>query len=292
MAIQFEAAKGAVEQVLSTRSPIVMRVLLPGTLATVMFYPTVYWILGRLLASGEQSWLRLLVLAAVVVAAGEFISVLSDEVYKIYEGRIFWPRSLLKWGLSVQNRRLRRLLAQANRARAENDLHRYDETWYQLRLYSLDDNSEPQVERPTLLGNILAGYEQYPKDRYGMDPVFYWPRIWLEVETEKKEQIDNRWCVADGLLLLSAVGMAGGVLWLLEAAAGLFIRFTIPLRSPLWAALVSPGWWIAGYAFYRLSLPHHRANGELFKSIFDLYRAKVWELTTLRPHEKEAWDAA
>jgi hypothetical protein len=48
---------------------------------------------------------------------------------------------------------------------------------------------------------------------------------------------------------------------------------------------------VVGYGFYRLSLPFHRQNGEVFKSIFDLYRGKIREALELKPLEKETWDA-
>jgi hypothetical protein len=145
-----------------------------------------------------------------------------------------------------------------------------------------------------MLGNILAGYEQYPDNRYGMDSVFYWPRIWLQVEKDKKEEIDSQWSVADGFLSLSAISVAGGILWILQAILIIsdFSEFQIPLGSPESCALAGMGWLILGYGLYRLSLPFHRENGELFKSIFDLYRKKVWSMTGLKPNEKEMWDAA
>jgi hypothetical protein len=292
MEFGFEAAKGTLEQLLSARSPVVMRVLLPGALAAGVLYPSVSWLLGRFSLDPEHSWQAIVGFAILVVALGELIALFSDEIYKIYEGRILWPPSLIDWAVRHQEARLKELRQEAERAQAAGDSNRYDETWYQLRSYPMNDRSEPEVQRPTLLGNILAGYEQYPYDRYGMDSVFYWPRIWLQIEKEKKEEIDNQWCVADGLLTLSAISLVGGAFWIVESAVHIIFAFALPFNSSRWAALAGVACWVAGYAFYRLSLPHHRANGELFKSIFDLYRAKVQGLTKLRPNEKQSWDAA
>jgi hypothetical protein len=88
--------------------------------------------------------------------------------------------------------------------------------------------------------------------------------------------------------------MVGGVLWILEAlAAALNLTwFRIPLDSAAPAALAGIGWLLLGYGWYRLSLPFHRENGEVFKSIFDLYRGKIQDMTTLQPMEKERWKAA
>jgi uncharacterized paraquat-inducible protein A len=48
----------------------------------------------------------------------------------------------------------------------------------------------------------------------------------------------------------------------------------------------------AGYAFYRVSLPFNRENGERFKAIFDLYRDRIQNLIELKPDEKALWKAA
>jgi hypothetical protein len=145
------------------------------------------------------------------------------------------------------------------------------------------------------LGNILSGYEQYPLNRYGMPSVFYWPRLWLQVEPEKKDAIDGAWSIADGFLSLSAVSFVGFVSWTIAAIIGSFEVLPsnhLPLRQPILAFLAGLGWLVLGYAFYRLSLPFHRANGEVFKSLFDLYREKIRTLTKLEAGEKEAWRAA
>jgi uncharacterized OB-fold protein len=39
-------------------------------------------------------------------------------------------------------------------------------------------------------------------------------------------------------------------------------------------------------------MPFNRRNGELFKSIFDLYRGKVETMMKLKPNEKAIWDAS
>jgi len=162
-----------------------------------------------------------------------------------------------------------------------------------LRLYPLDDANQLTVRRPTLLGNILAGYEQYPDSRYGMDSVFYWPRIWMEMDKDKKEEIDGQWSMADGFLILSAISFVGGMLWILESIlAGVDVfPYALPTDSAGGAAVGGLAWLVAGYVWYRLSLPFHRQNGEVFKAIFDLYRGKIRKALKLKPQEKATWDA-
>ena len=40
---------------------------------------------------------------------------------------------------------------------------------------------EPAAEWPTRLGNAIAAFEQYSDNRYGLDAIFYWPRIWINL---------------------------------------------------------------------------------------------------------------
>ena len=230
MNLPFETAKGTADQLLNVRSPIYMRVGLPGALAMAVLYPPAGWLLARLPSQPEYLWQRVVAAIALAFLLGGIVSLLSDEIYKIYEGRILWPVWLLREAKSRQEARLGRLKRQEAEARAAGDVARLGEIWLQLRAYPVDDNSQPEVRRPTLLGNILEGYEQYPDTRYGMDSVFYWPRIWMLVEKDKKEEIDGRWCLADGFLTFSAVSLIGGAVWMVAAFAN---AAGVERRSPV-----------------------------------------------------------
>jgi hypothetical protein len=286
----FEAAKGAAEKVLGVKLPIFMRVILPGLLATGVLYPSVAWILGALPSDADHMWLRIAAYAVLVVLSGALISTTNSEIYKIYEGRSWWPPRLSEWARRRQQARVERLLKSAESPTSQAA---YNEIWSELRSYPIDDDGQPEATHPTLMGNILAGYEQYPDTRYGMDSVFYWPRIWLQIDKDKKEEIDSQWSVADGFLTLSAISFVGSVLWTVQAVAAEFNAGAarLPLGAPGRAVLGGAGWLLLGFLWYKLSLPFHRENGEVYKSIFDVYRDKVWPLTSLKPGEKETWGA-
>jgi hypothetical protein len=294
---ELDPTGGMAEKVVPlVRFPILMRVILPGGLATALVYPLLLDRYKSLAFSRplefRENWQELALIAGMVFIFGALASALNGEVYKIYEGRVLWPRRLLKLATARQEARLEKLLWKRDEAQRADRKTEYAELWYQLRLYPVDPQGKQYADRPTLLGNILSGYEDYPDKRYGMDPVFFWPRLWLEMDKKKKEEIDSGWCVADGFLSLSAVSFLGGALWVLTyllAATGI-LRFDV--RLP-WSGTLLPGIFfiLLGYAFYRLSLPFHRQNGELFKSIFDLYRDKIWCLTTMKPNETDIWNS-
>lgn len=286
------SAGGIIEKVLPEKVPLslLMRVVLPGATAAFAVY-RVTPLQNRSLASvvEEKQWMTLLLIALAVYALGAMIAALSGQIYKIYEGLLFWPKRLKNWAIARQQRRVNRLYAAQKKATGDE----YEKLWYLLRLYPLNDKKDPYASEPTLLGNILAGYEQYPMDRYGMDSVFYWPRLWMKVDKDKKEEIDSNWSVAEGFMCLSAVSYVAALLW--------FAASFSPDLGPSWlrppfgdantSLWLSAAWLLMGYLFYRISLPFHRANGELFKSVFDLYRNELLDLTRFRPTEKEVWQA-
>ena len=227
-----------------------------------------------------------------VVTAGALVSALNGEFYKLYEGRTYWPDRLSDWATVRQQGRVDRLYLKAD---AAANRKRYNEVWYNLRIYPTDSETGRRLAtHPTLLGNILAAYEDYPKERYGMDSVFYWPRLWMVVEKDLKEEIGNSWAIADGLLNLSAVSFLAGLLWLSMTIAvemGFLGSRWLPVTGFAASVGALAGWVGLGYGLYRLSLPFHRRNGEVFKSLYDMYRDKLKKLTTLAPREAELWRA-
>jgi hypothetical protein len=285
-------AGGIIEKVLPEKVPLslLMRVVLPGVAAAFALY-RVTPLQDKSLAGliEEKQWAALLLVALVIYALGALIAAFIGQIFKIYEGLLFWPPRLHAWGVAKQQRRVLKLLAAQKTAKGAQ----FEKLWYSLRLYPLNDKKLPYASQPTLLGNILAGYEQYPIDRYGMDSVFYWPRLWLKVDKDTKEEIDSNWSVAEGFLSLSGVSYGAGLIWLVTSFS---LDFGISwLRLPVknfdtsfWLAI---GWLLAGYLFYRISLPFHRANGEVFKSVFDLYRKELSDLARFRLPEKAQWQA-
>jgi hypothetical protein len=295
MALGYEAAGGIVEKFLPGISiPVLMNTVLPGLVGAAALYPFAPRNWQNVLSlEVEKSWPQLAVTLILILAIGALVSALNGEFYKLYEGRIGWPRHFSDRATARQQRRVNRLYRKAEAERGNKRY--YDEIWYQLRIYPLDpETGKRRATHPTLLGNILAGYEAYPGDRYGMDSVFYWPRLWMVVDKDVKEEINKSWAVADGLLNLSAVSFLASLLWL-GAAIAVELDFLNPRFLPCHDFFVALGaivaWFALGYGLYRLSLPFHRQNGEVFKSLFDLHRDKLRKMTSLVPYESDLWKA-
>lgn len=303
--------------------PSIVRVLVPGALTAWLVRPFApafldpFTILG---ITGEQAVPRIVVLLGLWSVLGLPVAALTSPFYEVLEGRRLWPRPLYRAFTALQGWRVKRLY---QKAESTDDQQLRKELWSRLRPYPLDDEGRPCATHPTKLGNVLAGYEAYPLTRYGMDPVFYWPRIWMQVDAGKKKEIDSSWAVADGLVGMTGVSLLTAVAWLLVALAAWVAGY--PPASALLAGALDalPTWvvagrsgaellatglrelpasgssaaaarnaalaWLLGWLLYRLSLPFHRANGELFKSVFDLYRDKLTPMTEAGPEVREVW---
>jgi hypothetical protein len=55
-----------------------------------------------------------------------------------------------------------------------------------------------------MIGNIIDEYEAYPLSRYGMDSAFYWPRLWLIIDKDVRNEIDGEWAVVDAAVYTAA----------------------------------------------------------------------------------------
>ncbi len=111
---------------------------------------------------------------------------------------------------------------------------------------------------PTRLGNILSSVEVYPRVRYGLDAFVFWPRLWLLLPEEVKQE-----------LIRARYNLDVSVrIWTWS------ILFTI---WGIWAPLAAPtGLFISLFA-YRWIMQAAKVYGQLVKSAFDLYRFSLYE---------------
>jgi hypothetical protein len=278
-------------------SPTAILILLPGLAVDLALEPITGWLRAVIDMPAPSSLWKIVPPIVVAIAAGLIVSALNDFTYKVYEARTLWPKWLKRRLIQRLKANVDTLEAKRQRIRRTNP-DQYDELSLLLRDYPVklgEDNHV--VQSPTLMGNIIAEYELYPKTRYGVDSIFFWPRLWLLVEKDEKERISRTWSTADGLVSLSAVGFLAGLGWILYAIVdAIWIGYSAifahggSVWSPkAWQALIfSLFGLVLGYAFYRVSLLYHRRNGEVFKSLFDLYHRKVFDALTA-PAGDETW---
>ena len=200
-----------------------------------------------------------LVLFALLLAAAE------GAFLSLYEG--YWgDRGLGGWLAGT-----RKIRHQRQRASRDGDYE------FIYRNYPRDRNKKlpegaarrPDYIMPTRLGNIIKAAELYPNDagRYGMDAVFFWPRLYQVIpDSARSGLVDARTSLA---LMLNVCTLA------LVLAAGSLIALAATAIRPagaLWAAACGL---VIAWLAYRSALGAARVYGELVRSAYDLYRGDL-----------------
>lgn len=124
------------------------------------------------------------------------------------------------------------------------------------------DLQEPARLMPTRLGNVLRAAETRPTDKYGLDAVICWPRLWLCMPDTARQELT----AARGALDTAI----GACCW-----AALFVVWTP------WQPVALPAAVVFAVVAYRLwAVPRAAAYGELVEAAFDLHRGELY--TALR----------
>jgi len=238
----------------------------------------------------ELSWLdrqgagvQVAVLVTVLLAmvgSGIVVGELAAPVLRILEG--YWPA----WADPLRLR-LARGLAERAAAEAPAWQKAYervqppaDPTAEDLAVYTRLERrrrrrpSSPGYFLPTPIGNILRAAERRPYDKYGLDAVVLWPRLWPALpETMRSDLLAARTS-----LDRAAITGVWGVL---------FCAFA-PLT--LWAIPI--GLAVAATAVAAVVPGRAQAFGELIEAAYDQYRTALY--TQLRwplpanPHDERA----
>lgn len=273
-----------------------VRVIIPGSIGAILLWP---YIGDRLFSSLEgvlgelDATLKLIAIFALITLIGLLTSMFGHTIYMLLEGRLLWPDWLRGRGVKRLNKKISAWMTRAAEVK-RSDRAEYNEIWYRLRSFPYRKAGEPEAFYPTRLGNLLHSYEQYSLNRYGMDGVFYWYRIWLVVEDVQGKRLERASAEADTLIFSSFVLLLGGLLYLINGfwlvLNSLSARPLLPplldfnlLLHPLTLGVLAIA---IGYAVYRMALPLHRDYGELFKSLFDVYREKLKARLTLNVGER------
>jgi hypothetical protein len=227
--------------------------------------------------AGVQVAVLLTVLLA-LAGSGIVVGKLAAPVLRLLEG--YWPR----WADPLRLRLARRL---AERAAAEAPAWQKayervqppaDPTAEDLAVYARLERrrrrrpSSPGYFLPTPIGNILRAAERRPFDKYGLDAVVLWPRLWPVLP----ETLRSDLLAARASLDQAAIAGVWGVL---------FCAFA-PLT--FWAIPIGLG--VAATTVVVVVPSRAQAFGELMEAAYDQYRTTLY--TQLRwplpasPHQE------
>jgi len=247
------------------------RLLIPGFFLTLGLLPLLFnlWDYAGWSITTEYT----LILS--VILMGWLIVSLDLPIYMVFEGRRGWPRSLRSLFLSLERRRLKKIISKQEKYQ-KTDRPKYLEATVEKRKFPINKEGQYEALLPTRLGNSITAYESYPDSRYGMDSIFYWYRIWLALDKDLKEEIDNRAALADSAVYTSFALFVSSLFWLTYAILSVSQVTTIkylPRPAISWSVFLF--FLISGYLIYRMSVIIHNQFGEVFKSVFDIHGKDV-----------------
>jgi hypothetical protein len=260
---------------------LVFRLVFPGAILAAALAPAVHALLHAL---GILIKIQFL-FPFEAIAWGWAVVVCDMLIYMLFEGRRFWPNFVREALLNSEKRRLKALNDVMNDITVNRG--RQLEAAVEYGFFPTNESGETYVEYPTRLGNIIAAYENYPYVKYGLDSIFFWYRLWVVLDKDLREEIDNAQAVVDSTVYMSFALYLSSLAMLVYSAVQLLTDISRDYLQlpPLVALPYVPGPYfllglslaclIIGFFIYRVSLPAHAQFGELFKSIFDQYRSKL-----------------
>jgi hypothetical protein len=229
--------------------------------------------------AGLTGFEQALVTGAAVALVTLFAFVAGGQVTaltKLWEG--YWPRwlgPLAAWGRARERRRWDALDTTGDRDYARRYFR------YPVRRADL---------LPTRLGNALRAAEAYPGDdeRYGVDAVFFWPRLYLILPADARTAVDDARSALDRMVLLASLAAAYPL-----AALGVACWAGTPWQAWLAGAAVAA---VVAAVAYRAAVRAATTFGDLVRASFDLYRRSLLTQLGLAPpaalaDERALWKA-
>lgn len=206
----------------------------------------------------QQTSLLILTLL-VLILSSLLMQRLRFNILRLLEGYWPWPFGGLANRLAdLQNLFFDRREKRWNNLKSREKTLTFSET---RKMAELDLNNHyyptnPKNVQPTALGNILRFAETTSIDKYGLDAFICWPRLWLLLPDNAREDLS---AARQGLMTFVEL-WAWGLLFLVWS------------RWSLWAIPIAAVWlWLA----YAMILQAAMAYADLLEAAFDLYR---WEL--------------
>jgi hypothetical protein len=156
------------------------------------------------------------------------ISSLDFYIYQFFEGIRFWPEKLWKWkfnkvcshfenvdnDLKEVEKNIQEIEKKKNQTRKDkNELSKLIKKssclWAKVREYPYDPtnaffcNRYPQ--EATRLGNVLAEYESYSENQYGMHIIIFWHHLWIIFPKDIRDDLNLRVAKADFSIYFSFI---------------------------------------------------------------------------------------
>jgi Domain of unknown function DUF11 len=263
--------------ILSTFLPTVLFVILNLVLTVPLLPP--WAALPETLAALDAQW-KLVLVTLVTLVLTALLYNLNIPLIRLYEGYL-WADS---W---IGRRRASHYVARLAAARARWDgmrtllralpaqdprYKKIFDYWNEIGRRINRDFPLDSPALPTRLGNVIRGFEDYPKRQYAISAIPLWPRLISKIDKDYAAATDEEKSSFDFMLNCSALSaiLAALILFgsLARASAPDTVRWGWRLGEVALFVLVS-------HLSYRAAVDAALAWGEMVKGSFDLYR---WDL--------------
>jgi len=244
-----------------------------------------------------------LLLAVIPIWIGFFLFSSVDWVVRIFEG-YYLPEFLSKRMIernqkylqakTKKYREISRILKKDVSDRVESEEwkyeHWYDEALKELKLLELDMPFDEGYVMPTKLGNIIKASEVYAQDRYSIEAVNVWPRLFAVLPAQFLKDMEEKnnhfmFLLNSCLLLFIAsgvaqfAGLAGyyreacSISWICKIFQKQYLlelgfHNTTPLRFIFFSVVL----FLGGLLLYTIAVNAARDFGYFYRAGFDLYR--------------------
>lgn len=231
-----------------------------------------YTVADYMRLEGHALTLTTLGLLLLVTLAAYLLQAFTRPLIRAYEG--YWPwRRIQALGIRWQARRWQSLRRTRDAAAQAGDRRGYARA--QARLYRDFPSREDRI-LPTRLGNVLRAAEDYSATRYGLDGVFWWPRLEPLLPEALLERLDAAFALLVALLNLATLSGLAALL-LLGNLVG-WARGWLPAKAemaPLLWGGGAAGFLLAAFIIYRAAVAQARAYGELIRVAYDAHRFRI-----------------
>lgn len=263
-----------------------VRTLFPGFVWSTLSFPFLKPFLTNYVVPIYDMSIEYFFVAEVIIV-GMIVTMADLFIYRLYEGYEFYPFS--KKLTEHKNKKVRKLYKEY--IEKENSDKKYVLTWEYLSKFPISESTGiPEAKAPTNLGNVVLGYEHYPKSRYDIDGPFFWYRLIPKLDTNIVRSLDHKGTFADSAVYTSFLCLILSLsltFILLIKIIGIeipaFLR-SYPKVIELLSIFFSPKFpgtftvfifliisFSAMLLFNYLAVRLHYDYGEIFKTVFDIY---------------------
>ncbi len=177
--------------ILGVLLPTAVHILL-GLILVVPLFPA-GWSASQIATAIETLWIALAVSVITILLSGVLYN-LNIPIIRFYEGYPWRNSWLGKKRTEYYRRRFEATQARKYGLRAlantfDTSLSDEDQMiiqrWWDNQSESafLNFPSKPALILPTRLGNVVASFEDYPRQQYGIETVVVWPRLFAKIDT-------------------------------------------------------------------------------------------------------------